>query len=251
MGSIYDAQSTIPLPRMTGGSAASLGAQLKAAGEAEKKLAPNVADSFADLDAATVTLQAAVHESLAGPPDAVVQPTYHAEAAVWSGAESWLDSFGKLPAGSDAATIAEQLHAALFPDGLGFLRLPALERWNETQRRMDIIASRKATADFTTLGGSEFLSALETTHAATGAAAGITAALPPASETPPVGIALNAFRAALRCYVAQHVANGARDKSGAAAAISTRLLAPLANYAPPARAKAAGRQTLPDVAPVK
>ena len=87
-------------------------------------------------------------------------------------------------------------------------------------------------ADCVALGGQLFVETIEKRHAATGIAAGITAARLASSEAPAHGPAFDEFRAGVRCYIVQLMANAALDKSGKAAAISARLLEPLTSYEP-------------------
>ena len=125
------------------------------------------------------TANGGLQSALTGTLDAG-EPLYvteaRAEAAAWAGTSSWLDGLRKLPL-KKKATAAAALHASLFPDGLAFVRLPTAERWSQTERRLAHVKDHKLEADFAALGGADVLAALIETHAALGAAAGITSAI--------------------------------------------------------------------------
>ena len=134
--------------------------------------------------------------------------------------------------------VANGRSLTLFSTGLGFLRRPAAERWGETERRLANIESHNLAADFAALGGAEILTALQDAHAAVGKATGITAA-PPAPATPTlVGERLDAWKAAVRCYILQIAANASLDDTAAGRALAARLLAPVAEWESAPRARA-------------
>jgi hypothetical protein len=228
MAHVYDAQSMVDLPRVKASTAATLGTTLLAAADGEKKLAVNVAAARDGLATANAALRGALQGALDPAVEAPFVPESRAEAVAWSGVASWLDGLARLPLKKKAAA-AGALHAALFPNGLSFLRKPTRERWSETERRLEHVKERKLEADFAALGGADVLRALVETHAALGEAAGITTAPAAPTASAKVGESLDGWKAAVRCYVLQVTANAALDKSPEAGVLAARLLEPLAS----------------------
>ena len=243
MTRIYDAQSLVDLPRFDAASAAAVGTALAAAAAGEKKLAANVSAGLVHVTTAVTALKSTFVDGLGGAPDALVQPALRAEATAWSGIENWLDGLTRVGAPAKMAA-AEKLLAALYPDGLRFLRAAAAKRWTETEARLQRIAKDNLGADFALLGGTEMLEQLQAAHDATGVAAGITVAKA-AVETPPVGKGLDTLKTALRTYVLQVVANAALVPSDEATALAERLLKPLTAFATPEAQKAAPGPNVP------
>jgi len=243
MAHVFDAQSLVELPRVNSSSAATVGVQLLAAAAAEKRLAANVSAGRDALAAANAALESALQGALDPAGDPVYAPEARAEAVAWSAAASWLDGLRKLPLPKKAAAAAT-LHAALFPDGLAFLRLPVAQRWSQTSSRLAHVKEREMEAEFALLDGHDILAALLDAHQALGEAAGITSPHPAAAKGESVRTAFDGWKAAVRCYILQVVANAALAQLSAApaqqpaaVALSARLLAPLvhAEVAPPAR----------------
>ncbi len=236
MTRIYDAQSLVDLPRLDANSASAVATSLASAAATEKKLAPNVAAGLLLVTTADTALKAVLVSGISAPPESELGKAMRAEAAVWAGIERWLKGIVQA-GGATGAPVAEKLLAALYPEGLAFVRGAAAKRWSETDARVHLIAKDQLESQFTTLGGKDLLTNLLATHKATGVAAGITAAKTHV-ETPPVREKLDALKAAFRAYVLQVAANAALDPAVAAQALSAKLLAPLATYvAPEAAAK--------------
>ncbi len=230
----YDPQSTIFLPRLTAAVAAAIGTQLLGAAAAHKKLAANTAAARDRFGGANAALQDALRADLqAGGDEPAHEPADRKESTTWSGAAGWLESLARMPLDAAKVQIAERLYGELFPEGLAFLRLPVLEKWTETSRRLAHIDQRKLAADFAALGGADVLGALRETHAATGVAAGITAPTPAPVVSPAVRARFDAWKAAVRCYVLQVIANAALADTAEATALAAELVAPLAKYEPP------------------
>lgn len=242
MARTYDPQAIVDLPRLDAAAAAAVGTAVEAVAKEEKKLAPNVAAGRTRLDASVSGLKSVQAAGLGTAPEPLLGRAVRAETAAWSGTESWLRGLASM-AGSPAAATAQKLLDALLPDGLLFVRLPAAQRWSESDARIQRI-HKDFEADFAALGGAVVLQHLRATHAATGAAAGITVAKDQ-PETPQVRAALNAVKASLRNYVLQVVANAAAEDTPAARALAAKLLAPITNYTAPESAKVAVQPVAP------
>ncbi len=238
MTRIYDAQSLVDLPRLDANSASAVATSVMSAAATEKKLAPNVTTALGQVSSADAALKATLVAGIAAPPESEVGKAMRLESGVWAGIEAWLKGSVKA-GGATSAPVAEKLLAALYPDGLAFVRGAAAKRWSETEGRIKLIAEQHLDAQFAALGGKDLLDNLLATHKATGVAAGITS-VKPQLETPPVREKLDALKAAFRSYVLQVAANAALDTSAAGQALAGKLLAPLALYvAPEAAGKAA------------
>ena len=255
MAHVYDAQSMVDLPRLDAATASTMGTRLGTLAQAEKKLAPNVA-SAARLLAATVTALVGALKALAPSgevPVTDVSPE-RLEASHWSALESVLAAFQRVPPSPALAAkvaAAARVHAALFPEGLRFLRLPADRRWAETERRLGQLALPSIAADLSLVGAADLVPALRAAHVATGVAQGITAPKVIVPEPPQLAGPLDDLRKALRVYVLQLAANAALDETGAAGKLAAALLAPLTDYEPPAphKAKPAPPPPPPEQAP--
>ena len=237
MSRIYDAQSLVELPRLDAASAAAVGTALVAAAGDPKKLKANVAAAVARLVAALVALNATLVSGLGAAPESGLRSALRAEAALWAGIHEWLKGFAAKGT-PEQTTLAEKLQAALFANGLLFLRSAAAKRWTDTDTRIQMIDKENLAADFAKLGGAAPLQRLRDAHKATGIAAGITT--PKAAvETAPVREDLDALKAAMRNHVLQVVANASADDTAAATALAEKLLQPLLAYVPPETGKTA------------
>ena len=237
MTRIYDAQALVDLPRFDANSASAVATAVMSAAATEKKLPANVVAGLALVTTADSALKATLVAGISAPPESELGKSMRAEATVWAGIERSLK--GTVQAGgAKSAPIAEKLLAALYPDGLTFLRGAAAKRWSETEGRIKLIAQDQLDAQFAALGSQDLLDNLLAKHKATGAAAGITAAKT-LTETPPVREKLDAVKAAFRAYVLQVAATAALDTSAAGQALAAKLLQPLTTYvAPEAAVKA-------------
>lgn len=126
----------------------------------------------------------------------------------WGCAHDRLDALGRLPADRyPSAAEAVQLRQAIFPDGLAFLKLPYEAEWAESQRRLELIASRGWEADLNRLIGSEFLTEVRRCHKDYGEVLGITRPLKPAPLDVNLTDGLRKLGAALSRYSVKLVAS--------------------------------------------
>ncbi|HEU4534299.1 MAG TPA: hypothetical protein VFS00_09285, partial [Polyangiaceae bacterium] len=100
----------------------------------------------------------------------------------------------------------ETIDLALFPDGLGFLKLPYVIEHTESERRLDLIEAEGLAGDLRELVGASFVDELGAAHAEYGSALGITAALDAPAPTR-VADSLREMQGALRSYVLQVLAH--------------------------------------------
>ena len=233
----YDAQALVDLPRLDAAAAVTIGMSLVSAAAAQTELAANIVAAQKQLSAGVAELQAAQVAGLTPAAEPDLAPALRTEAAAWAGMEAFLKAMSVM-VGTPQALVAERLLAALFPDGLLFVRTATAKRWSATQARIVLIDQHGFAADFETLGGAALLQHLRAAHVATGAAAGITAVKTPV-ESPKLRARFDGLKQALRTYVLQVVANAALEPTEANLALAGKLLAPLAQYVPPEVSKAA------------
>lgn len=145
----------------------------------------------------------------------------------WGALQSWLLGWTKLPDDAHSRVpLARTVYSALFPKGLQFLTLDFKDEWTESQNRLERIRYDRWDAVIGDLGGGAFLLALESAHAAYGAALHITGTASTPEPDALVRKALEQTHMSLRDYVAQVAAMVRRDDPltvGAAA----KLLQPL------------------------
>ena len=109
------------------------------------------------------------------------RPYDQALDGAWGCAYDRLDALGRLPAERyPSAQEAARLRQAIFPDGLSFLKLPYEAEWAESQRRLELIASKGWEADLQRLIGAEFVTEVKRCHKDYGEVLGITRPLKPA-----------------------------------------------------------------------
>ena len=229
----FDPQSVIELPRFDSDSIISIVTALLTLASHETALPANVQAARDLLKSAVDSLQGTKMPT--APVESKLLEALRAEATGWTALEKFLDALAGVP-GPKAAK-AGALRDALFPDGLSFLRGKALKRWPLTEARIQHLAAKDVVAAVKAVGADDLVAHVVQTHAATGAAAGITA--PKAAvELPQVRERLDDVKAAMRAYVAQFVANAGIDKTGAAQALTDKLLKPLADFVPASAVKA-------------
>ncbi len=144
----------------------------------------------------------------------------------WGALFGRLESYARLPAdeNTDAARAAELL-AAMFSDGLGFLKLPYNEEWAESEKRLRLVDTNKLAGDIDRIAGPAFLVEVRRAHELYGKALGITAAL----ETPDeanLATPLRALQDAVVGYALKVIAT-ADDDDPSSMAMVRAALAPL------------------------
>jgi hypothetical protein len=220
----------VDLPTLDAASGAALGKELATVAAAEKKLPPSISRAQKRLEAAAQALNGALEQSLSSASDGVdMRGADLNEKATWAAIEGWLSSWARLPSAHAQVASAQTVHAALFPDGLKWLRLGRKQEWSEAERRLRHIQENKLDAAFAQLGGAHFLETLRTVHARFGEALGITVAKPAPPAPAGVGEKLDALKAALRGYVLQATA-WVDEEAPETAALAERLLLPLSTW---------------------
>jgi hypothetical protein len=137
---------------------------------------------------------------------------------------AWALLAGRIPEGS----VAEELIAALFADGVGFINTPVLKEWAVVEAKLATIDA-EVVAKLTTLGGVPLLDHLRKVHVVYGDTIGATKPVAVAAG-PKVGKARSALIAAIRQYVTA-VAGNVVTGASKSAALSKRLLSPLTKKA--------------------
>lgn len=223
-----DATSLVALPQLNAPSARALVQELVTAAEAEKKLSKDVAAALAKLQTADAALAKAASGALAGTQTADQKAADHAEDAVWSGLFDVLTGFTKLPEGFAQGPLAHKLLDQLFPDRLGFTRLPFKAEWAEVEGRLAKLKTGGLEGDVSSLAGDDFLKAIREVHAAYGEALGVTKAkIAPAPKK--VRAALDAVLKALRSYVLKVAAVADEDEPKSVELVA-RLLQPVTSW---------------------
>jgi hypothetical protein len=235
MSTDYDPQGVIPVPRMTASKAATIGQAIEAAYGGEKKLPDNLVRAFAILRGANGFFKRALYTHLEPVNETQHLEESRVEAANLSGFHAMLVATANSSIKKKAA-LAARLQAQIFADGLAFLRLPTAERWMVTEAKLVQIKEQKLEPDIHAVGAGDFLAAFQESHKALGDAAGITSPIAVTAKSG-VQVAYDKWKAAMRCYIAQVVANQALavaeatsdEVIQAANDLAARLLAPIAS----------------------
>ena len=142
------------------------------------------------------------------------RPYDQALDGAWGCAYDRLDALGRLPAERyPSAQEAARLRQAIFPDGLSFLKLPYEAEWAESQRRLELIASKGWEADLQRLIGAEFVTEVKRCHKDYGEVLGITRPLKPAPLDVNLTDGLRKLGAALSRYSIKLIASYDDDAS--------------------------------------
>lgn len=219
----------IQLPRLTAAEAAGLLGEMLAAASRVGPLPAGIERSRQRVAAAHEALERAITGISVGAEDADRQrEADRAVDSAWEATHLWLSGFCRLPDGASAHVgAARALFAQLFPDGVGFTRLPYKIQFAESQARLDSIASEGQEETFAALGGSCFLAELHRTHRA------YEEALKPLLEMDDDPTCRNeelaAALPALRQYVSRVVSYSDPGIAGSEA-LSNALLAPLSRW---------------------
>lgn len=190
------------------------------------------------LRATALALQQAWAQSGEKAPRLDKRPADVALDNAWSALFGRLESYARLPvAQAPGAERAAELLAALFPQGLSFLKLPYASEWAESKQRLAQIDRQKLAPSLDALAGPEFLAVIRGAHAAYGDALGMTKAL--AAGPSPVGLAepLRATTKALASYALKLCAMADDADS---TAVVRRALRPLDEYRVNTARRAAG-----------
>ena len=140
--------------------------------------------------------------------------------------DGFLAAWARLPDSYPESQLALCTRQALFPDGIGFLRLSSEEQWAQIERRVQILKQEGHAEAIAKLGGAALVKHLLMAQAAYGEALGLTKVTAVPAE--PVGLRepLDAFVAALRLYVIKVTAYRDDDEPETVAQ-AERLLRPL------------------------
>lgn len=228
----YMATDIIQLPRMSATDAIALGTVIVAQAEASPELTPGMERSLDRLRRGLRNLEESVRQRIEA---AGLEPTITRRAdrrldASWSGTHQWVSAWLRLPEPSPQTAVAQEIHDALFADGVRFVQFRFREQWVESQARLDLIAERELDGHFRQLGGERFLEVLRATHADYGVALGLTT--PSTDEAQSLQERRQAFLTELRRYVIQVSAHADPDEPETEVLVEF-LLRPLATWQPP------------------
>ena len=241
MSRSYAATDVIALPRMSAAHAFALGTSLIAAGR-KKGVPDGAAKAFKRLERSSADLNEALLQAAT---DKSYGPEANAADRVvdnsWGALHDWLLAWKRLP-DSGSATKAGEVHAAVFPDGLGFILKAFPEEWSQSHLRLQKIDRDGHATAITDLGGKEILGKIKAAHKTYGAVLGITsvAEADKAASARGKRVQLEGFVTALRDYVAK-VAASAEPDDASSQQRAADLLAPLTEF----KAKATGNNAPP------
>ena len=243
MSRSYTSQNLIQLPILSAAEAAVLVTQLltaaaTAAAKAAKtkELPPPIERSRTRLTVANVALNEVVAPQIAGDTQAKRKADRWIDSA-WSAGFDWLSGWCKLPVEKNPRLAEAKARMTLvFPDGLGFTKLPYRVEWQESKVRLDAIAREGHDKTFKQLGGAAFLANIVEAQAGYGAALHITVAAP-AEATAAVRVRLVAVLDAVRDYVNRVSAHAEPDVPGSVE-LAEALLLPLSVWETTQRAAA-------------
>jgi hypothetical protein len=243
MSRSYTSQNLIQLPILSAAEAAVLVTQILTAAAAaaakaakNKELPPPIERSRARLTVANVALNEVVAPQIAGDTQVKRKADRLIDAA-WSAGFDWLSGWCKLPVEKNPHLAeSKALMALVFPEGLGFTKLPYRVEWQESKVRLDAIAREGHEKTFKQLGGAAFLANIIEAQAGYGVALHITVPAP-AEATAEVRVRLLAVLAAVRDYVNRVAAHAEPDVPGSEE-LAEALLLPLSVWETTHRAAA-------------
>jgi hypothetical protein len=259
MNRSFTSRDIIQLPRLRAPEAAVLITEVITVAAAEKKAAsgkelpPAIERSRKRLTVAHVALNEGIQPQADAELD--TQGKRRADRVIdnaWSASFDWLSGWCKLPAENNPHLAeATALFALVFPDALGFTKLPYKIEWQESKSRLAAIDREGHDKTFKQLGGATFLDHLREAHEAYGVALHITVPRPQEAPSPDIRTALDAACAALRDYVTRVAAHADPDVPGSEA-LAEALLKPLAAWESSHRAASPPAEDLPpDPAPAE
>jgi len=234
MDRTYEHVDLVQLPKVNANGALALGKEMLTTADAEKPLPERIAKSVKKLRTGYDVLRTAAqgrHLDPATPDsDAARLADRHIDAA-WSSGHDWLRGWTKLPGEENAqkVTVARQLFAELYADGLEFTQIAFKLEWAESQTRLDYIDDNGLEAKLALLGGEDILATIRKMHDAYGKALGLTKAKPAAPAAPSLREPLESFLAILRSYVVR-VSDHAEEGDAKSEALARALLKPLAEW---------------------
>ena len=225
----FEASDIIMLPRLDASSAVALGEALITQAK-EEELDEVIARSAKHLRQAVAALSEVASGRLENGGDDDRSEAHRRWAAAFKATHDFLVGWTELPedAGGERARIARRVYAAMFVDGLRFVRLPYATAWAEGAHRLKWLADQELDEALRELGAGPFLDELYAAQKEYGNALGIKKAMP-ASVTPSIRDALAEVRGRLRKYVVQVAAHGESETAGAKEQ-AARLLAPLVRW---------------------
>ncbi len=231
MSRSFTAQDLIQLPRLGAAEAAVLITQLLTAAEAQAKAAkgkalpPPIERSCGRLTTAHVALDGVVTPQAAGDTKAKRNADRWIDSA-WSASFDWLSGWCKLPPEKNPYLAeSKALMALVFPDALGFTKLPYRVEWQQSKTRLEAIARDGHDKTFKQLGGAAFLANLIEAQEGYGSALNITVPIE-VEATGEVRARLSEALAAVRDYVNRVAAYAEPDVPGSDE-LAEALLLPL------------------------
>lgn len=238
MAAGFRADDLIQLPRFDAGGAIALGDKLLAAAATVPELPRAIARARDALQADLANLRAAAAARLAARlAEQHAEPERVADAddaldLCWTALFEWLSAFTKLPGGRLESEEARALLGDLYPDGLGFIRLPYELQWGQSDVRLGRLIDGPGPSlggRLRALGGGAFIDALQTAHAEYGKLLGLPRLPGAAGSRPSTAEALESFASTLRVYALKVTASVEIDEPQSAALAKT-LLDPLLHW---------------------
>jgi hypothetical protein len=170
--------------------------------------------------------------------------------AIWSALRSNLESLARLPSKQyPRAARAAKACAAIFPHGLGFVKLPYREEWAHSDVLLTLMDANGISAELDEIVGPEFSGELRRAHQRYGEALGIIKALEQ-PEAANMRLLLQDLAEAIRLYAMRVIATVELDRPESFAA-AHHALAPIAEHRQAARRKcqSSARKQEPVAAP--
>lgn len=235
MSDVFNEADYRSLPRFDAAGGLSLAQALAAAAPSNR--APRLDRALTALNAAATELNTAFAGKLS--PATPTADTRGADLRIdhhWTALYQRLNAWTLHDANEPEVARAQALIQAIFPDGLGFLKLTYEREWAESQRRIDLIHNQGIDAEVGDLAGRLFFSRLTEAHRAYGKALGITAAAAAPAATRSLAAGLRKLTDAMGGYVLQLLANFDPADANELAALRSALQ-PIDNF----RARAASR----------
>lgn len=249
----FKPREAVTLPRLDATSAVALALLLVAAAEPEPEpgapppepLPPPIAEALGEVkvDLKSLQVESAALEGATG-----IRSADLAEDNAFGSLRDWLAAWARLPPGHPSGDSARKLLKRLFPDGLGFVRLPVEKERAVADGKLAVIQDEGLGPAILALGGGPLLEHVQATHAAYGKI--IDAAKAGPADLPAIREKLDRLLDAMQIYTVRVMASVERD-APATQKRAEDLLRPLLEWdrSPPAPKPPASPPDAPDGGP--